>query len=520
MKKICRTVFSRYAVSALAIAVELALIFYLLFEAYEYSAYALIFIIAVNVGVMVTIVNRNANPEYKVSWLVVVLLLPPFGAVLYAIFYSRRISKKQARFMKRVFQNLHIPPGAEGQGCVEIHDRVYRDLSESSALATGKAYAIMNDDPTAALYRGSSSRLYSRGEEMYTDMLADLSEAKKYIFLEYFIIEEGEMWQGILDILKTKAQQGVEVRVLYDDIGCMKTLPARYDRTLGAMGISCLRFSPATPTVTVAHNHRDHRKILIVDGKVAYTGGVNIADEYINLKKRFGYWKDGGVRICGTAVEGFLKLFLFSWDLTATGISDTKKYLSEVREVEDADGGYYLPFGSGPTPIYSRPVGKNAILNIVNQSEKYVYITTPYLIIDYDLTESLRNAALRGVDVRIITPGVADKKLVKIMTKSSYPHLIEAGVRIYEFQPGFMHEKCIVSDDLYAILGTINLDFRSLAHHFEDAVWIYSSPTVIAAREEFFNSMSVSDERSAENSRLNIFEWVVRSLTRIFAPLL
>ena len=300
----------------------------------------------------------------------------------------------------------------------------------------------------------------------------------------------------------------------------MKTLPAHYDRRLNSEGISCIRFAPVSPRIQAAHNNRDHRKILIVDGRVAYTGGINIADEYINKASRFGHWKDGGIRITGNAVMGFLKLFLSAWDFAAGKESFSEKYLENSEISYTGDGGYYIPFGSGPAPIYPRPVGKNVLLNIINQAKRYVYITTPYLIIDYDLTESLCNAACRGVDVRIITPAVADKRLVKVMTKSAYPYLIKHGVKIYEYTPGFIHEKIVVSDDEYAIVGTINLDYRSLVHHFEDAVWIYNSPTVLRIREEFMNTLSLSEKKGERDVRPTLFEWIVRNLIRIFAPLL
>ena len=268
------------------------------------------------------------------------------------------------------------------------------------------------------------------------------------------------------------------------------------------------------------HNNRDHRKICIIDGRVAYTGGVNIADEYVNTKVRFGYWKDGGIMLRGDAVAGLMKQFFSGWDFTVGSISNYSKYLSAVKPAEYIDGGYYLPFGSGPNPIYQRPVGKNAFLNLINQARNYLYITTPYLIIDYDLTEALCNAALRGVDVRIITPGIPDKKKVKVMTKSSYPYLMKAGVKIYEYLPGFIHEKTLVCDDKYAMVGTINLDYRSLVHHFENAVWMYASPTVEIARDEFLKTVDESARMDDNRSRLTPKEWLTKTAIRLFAPLL
>lgn len=519
MRKLCSLIFSRYFISAVLILAELVIIGLVMYFAYDYSLFIFAFLVAVNIAAVISIINRDANPEYKVSWLVVVLVVPFFGMALYAMFYSRRVSRKEARLMDEI-QNELSAFCDTGYGADGRVDEVFSELKAADELAAGKAFAILNDDRLSAVYRNSSSKYYPDGESMFRDMLADILNAERFIFLEYFIIDEGFMWSEIHAALVKKAGEGVEVRVLYDDIGCMKTLPLSYDKKLRAEGIKCLRFAPVSPRITTAHNNRDHRKILITDGGAAYTGGINIADEYINKKMRFGHWKDSGIRIAGEAVLGFVKLFLSMWDTTVGKITEYEKYLSAVKKSEESDGGYYLPFGTGPAPVYNRPVGKNAFLNVINQAKNYVYITTPYLIIDYDLTESLRNAAMRGVDVRIITPRLADKKIVKVMTKSSYPNLMKSGIKICEYTPGFIHEKCVVSDDLYAVIGTINFDYRSLVHHYEDAVWIYGSDTVIKIKEEFLNTASVSLEIDEKDARLTLREWCVRNLVRIFAPLL
>ena len=449
----------------------------------------------------------------------IVLLTPPFGTVLYFLLYSRGIALKDAERIKDVQKRLASFDTGIGKAG-GMRGEAFSCLKEKSALAAGKAAAILNDDELAEVCLNTSSKFFADGAVMFQNMLRDIAGAQKYIFLEYFIIAEGHMWGEIYALLCEKVRHGIEVRVIYDDIGCMKTLPLHFDKKLNSEGIKCMRFSPVTPRLSTAHNNRDHRKIMIIDGRYAYTGGINIADEYINKKERFGHWKDGGIRITGEAVRGLVKLFLSSWHLAAGAPSELQKYLSEVMPAKESDNGFYIPFGSGPAHVYKRPVCKNALLNTVNQAEKYVYITTPYLVIDYDLTESLRNACARGVDVRIITPGVADKKLVKIMTKSSYPYLVEAGVKIYEYAPGFIHEKSVVCDDLYALVGTVNLDYRSFAHHYEDAVWIYASPTVLDIKKEFLKTVDLSLEIRKNSTRLGAFEWCARNLMRLFAPLL
>ncbi len=511
MRKLCRVLFSRYAISALMIVSEVVIFVFLCINALP-SLYVLsVLCILGSIAALISLITRDANPEYKITWAVIILIIPAMGPILYLIFYKRRMSKKEERFLTGIFGQTRDYEGSE-----ENLEALYK----TDALALGKARAILADDPIASVYRGTSSRFFTAGEEFFSEMEKDLLSAEEYIFLEYFIIDQGELWDRIHGILREKAAKGIDVRVLYDDIGCMRTLPSHYELGLIREGIRAMRFAKVNPKVSAVHHNRDHRKICIIDGKVAYTGGVNIADEYVNIKSRFGHWRDGGIAIKGQGVLGLLKLFLTSWDFTCRTVSDYDRFFSTVKPISDPDGGYYIPFGTGPAPLYKRPAGKNAFLNIINQAQKYVYITTPYLIIDYDLTEALRNAALRGVDVKIVTPGVADKKIVKIMTKSAYPYLMDAGVKIYEYIPGFIHEKTVVSDDKYAVIGTINFDYRSLVHHFEDAVWIYDSPTVTDAKNGYLELLTKCDDIDREEAKLSFVEWVFRNAIRIFAPLM
>ena len=514
MRKICRGIFSRYFFSAVIILLELALLLALILYASGHSVRIFLCMLIINVAALISLINRDANPEYKVSWLVVMTLVPFFGVALYLLFYSRKLTKREASLMKKIYESLASSDGS---------DESYSAFSELCALdqqAAGRALAIMNDDALSEVYRCTVSSYFPLGEHLYTSMLEDISRAQRYIFLEYFIIEEGVMWQGISERLRERAAAGVEVRIIYDDIGCMRTLPRGFSQQLAKQGIKCLCYSPISPRVSTVHNNRDHRKICVIDGKIAYTGGVNIADEYINKKERFGHWKDGGIRLEGAAALGFARLFLSSWDFASGSVSDKRAFLLADLPAGSDDGGYYIPFGSGPAPIYKRSVGKAVFMNLINQAKEYVYITTPYLVIDYDLTEALRNASLRGVDVRIVTPAVADKKIVKVMTKSSYPHLMDAGVKIFEYTPGFIHEKLLISDDLCAVVGTVNLDYRSLVHHYENGVEIYNSPTVICLREEFLKTLSVSLLVEKDSARLSFGERIIRNAVRMFAPLL
>ena len=509
LRKLFRILFSRYTISAVIILADVALLLYLILTLSAYSVIFLVEVLVVNLLMIIAVMNADYNPEYRVSWIVAIVLLPVLGALIYALFHGRGMGERERRRAIDAMERLN---GLDtvGEGSEKIR--------EKSLCAAGRAHAILALDPTAAVYSGDST-YYSSGEELYSAMLEALSGAERFIFLEYFIIEGGVMWRGILDILKEKAAAGVEVRVMFDDIGCMKKLPHDYERTLASYGILATRFSPATPRVSAVHNNRDHRKICVVDGRVAFTGGVNIADEYINARERFGHWRDGGVRVVGNAATGFTKLFLSAWAMGSRQAEKYDKYIVECKETF-TDGGFYIPFGSGPAPLYPKKVGERIITDIINGAERYVYITTPYLVIGYDMQYALIAAAERGVDVRIITPAVADKKTVKIMTKSAYAALIEAGVRIFEYTPGFIHEKLIVSDDAYATVSTVNLDYRSLVHHFEDGLWMWNTPTVIAAREGFFAALSKSRGIDAEGARLGFFEWVIKCAMKIFAPLL
>ena len=353
---------------------------------------------------------------------------------------------------------------------------------------------------------------------MWRQMLEDLKKAEKFIFLEYYIIEEGLMWNSILKILEEKAAQGVEVKLLYDDIGCMATLSGDYTIQLRGRGIEAHKFNKVIPRLTVAYNNRDHRKIMIIDGQIAYTGGVNLADEYINHIERFGYWKDSGIRVDGSAVKAFTRLFLSTWYINRGEISDFDQY---HLENQPRDGmGLCIPYSSGPKPIYRAQVGKTVYQNLINQATDYVYITTPYLIADYDLTESIKNAALRGVDVRIVTPCIPDKKVIQLVTRGAYPDLLSAGVRIYEYSPGFLHSKQMLVDGEAATVGTINFDYRSLLHHYENAVLLYRTQSIIDIERDFEEIFKVSQEIYPHTIKTSWYQSLIKEIVQLFAPML
>ncbi len=506
-----RFALSRHTICAIVVFLEVLLMAAVIFAASVVSYVFFILALIVDVVTVLVIVNQDANPDYKVSWIVVVMLMPLLGALLYAIFYRRSLSKREVRLIENIYDEM---------GRYKGDDSTLVAMGEENPVAAGKARAILNADRLAELYSGSASTYFPTGEEYFESLIADLKEARSFIFLEYFIVRRGDLWGEIHRILKEKVAEGVEVRMLFDDFGCMRNLPPYYELNLRADGIKAHTFNRLSTRMDSSQNNRDHRKICVIDGKIGYTGGVNLADEYVNRIVRFGYWKDGGIRVTGSAVGGLMKHFLSIWSFTVGVSENYDGYFAALSPTAEADGGYYLPFASGPVPIYERSAGKHAFLNMINQAKNYIYVTTPYLVIDYEMTEAFCNAALRGVDVRIITPGIPDHKEVKIVTKSNYPHLMEAGVKIYEYLPGIIHSKNVVCDDEYAVVGTINFDYRSLAHHFEDAVWMYNTPTISAVKEDFLTTVEQSAEVDEKRARLTPTERIVKIFIKLFSPLL
>ena len=358
------------------------------------------------------------------------------------------------------------------------------------------------------------------GELKFARMLEELEKAEHYIFLEYFIIQEGRMWDPILEVLERKAKAGLDVRVMYDDLGCMMTLPPHYKRVLEEKGIRCCVFNPFVPVLSSRLNNRDHRKICVIDGHTGFTGGINLADEYINAYPKHGHWKDTAVLLRGDAVWSLTLMFLSLWDYVRGTRDDYALYHPRRYQREPvASDGVVQPYTD--SPLDDEAVGETVYLNLINKADRYVYITTPYRIISSEMITALATAAKSGLDVRIITPHVADKWYVHAVTRAYYEVLIEAGVRIYEYTPGFIHAKTFTVDDEYGVVGTINLDFRSLYLHFECAAWLYRCSCIPKMREDFMQTLAVSQEVTLEECRgVGLVTRVVRSVLRVFAPLM
>lgn len=511
MKRIGSIVFSRYFMVAFAIMLQFSWIFFML---YDFSIRYTFVDIALHILALVlvlVIINNKTNPYYKLAWTFIILFVPILGIALYAVFGKSQLTKRTQERMDAVRREV--------SKCLHADRQAVRKLEEQDpGVALQSKY--INDWAQFPLYQNSRTKYFPSGEELFAAMLGAMERAQKFIFMEYFIIEGGEMLQAILNVLERKVKEGVTVRIIYDDVGSIKTLPKGFARALRAIGIECAAFNPFRPILSIILNNRDHRKILVVDGQVGFTGGINIADEYINKKERFGYWKDVGIEVKGEAVFSLTAMFLEMWNYIRQESEDYMRYLPERYDKDEnpADG-FVQPYSD--TPLDHENIGENIYLNMIHHAQRYVYIFTPYLIIDNEISVALQNAAKCGVDVRIVTPEIPDKKLVFLLTQSYYEPLIQNGVRIYQYKPGFIHAKCFVCDDKAATVGTVNLDYRSLYLHFECGVFMYRSQAVMQVKEDALGTIRESREIPLEFCQnRNIFVKILQLVLRLFAPLL
>ena len=457
------------------------------------------------------IANRQMKMYIKLSWIFLILSLPIVGIPCYFFFGRPELTERTQRRMARIVDAYaQFRPENElvNEHLKETDMNAYR---QSRLIAQNQKYPLFMEGYT---------EYYKCGEEAFEKMLVDLESAEKFIFMEYFIIGQGSMLDRILEILERKVKQGVTVRIIYDDFGSINVIPPHFIQDLNLKGIEVRRFNPYKPVLSVVMNDRDHRKILVVDGRVAHTGGYNIADEYINEKIRFGYWKDAGIRVEGECVNSFTTMFLELWNYINKDNAVHEEYLNPHNTFyRSKTCGFVQPFCDSPLEYDN--VGENIFVSIISNAREYVYIFTPYLILGTEISQSLIRAARSGVDVRIVTPGIPDKKLIYIQTKANFRQLIEAGVRIYKYTPGFIHSKCIVADDTTAIVGTCNLDFRSLYWNFEDFVYMYNTQTVLKVKEDALETFEVSEQISEESALNKSFiTRMLQSVLQLFAPLL
>lgn len=458
----------------------------------------------IGICVCLSVAVGEEKGAFKIGWILLILLLPLFGITLYLMFNKQYATRAFNRSVER--------------SCREVAQAYELPLKEAAPQA---------DSPQARylqrcgfpLYGRTDTRFLPLGEEAFAQMLEAMEQARHYIFLEFFIIEEGKMWNTILEVLKRKAAQGVTVRMIYDDLGCFFLLPADYPRTLEKWGIQCAPFNPFRPVLTTKQNNRDHRKILSVDGKVAFTGGINLADEYINQVVKFGHWKDTAVRLEGHGAWGLTAMFLQAWRLCSGSQEDPAEFYPWKESPCPISGeGLVQPWCD--SPMDKENVGESLYRHIIQSAQRYVYITTPYLIVDETVISVLVLAAKSGVDVRIVTPHHWDKRLVHMTTRSYYRELIRGGVKIYEYTPGFIHSKTFLSDDRVAVVGTANLDFRSLYLHFECGACLYDAPAVTQLKEDMDALFAQCQPITPENCRAKFPTRILQDVMRLFAPLM
>lgn len=431
-----------------------------------------------NLVMVVVILNSRTDPSAKLTWLVIIMVMPVFGSLLYL--YTKSDIGHRA-LMKRV-RDLN----SETRFDLRQQARVFQHLDEVDPGAAALAWYIGRCG-CHPVWENTAVTYFPSGEKKLAALLEALEGAQEFIFLEYFIIEEGEMWGQVLDILEEKARTGVEVRVLIDGTCEFTTLSHDYPVRLRALGLQCKMFAPARPFISTHYNYRDHRKIAVIDGHTAFTGGVNLADEYINVKPRFGHWKDVAVMLQGDAVRSFTLLFLQMWAFDGMYAGSTQ-YLRKPIPRKPFTRGFVIPYGD--CPLDGNHVGERVYMDILYRAQRYVHIMTPYLILDSSMETALKYAAERGVDVHLILPGIPDKKYAFWLARTHYASLMASGVKISEYTPGFVHAKVFVADDREAVVGTINLDYRSLYHHFECAAYLHSVPCIDDIEQDFQKTLA------------------------------
>lgn len=502
LKRLMKKIFNRTTICVFGIVVQIGYFSSLcLGLGFRYNASYLIFQL-LGVVVSMFIVNSDINPSYKIAWILVIMAFPIFG-VMFFIFFGNRRSANRIRRKMRAY--------------VDEERQVLTQNKEHGLPCSIKRqteYLLKHGFPA---YENTRTTYFSCGEKKFDAMLEELEKAESFIYLEYFIIGKGKMWNSILEILVRKAKAGVDVRLIYDDIGCLLTLPGGYDKTLERLGIKCRVFNKFKPVISTRMNNRDHRKILVIDGKIAFTGGINLADEYINEYEKHGHWKDTAVMLKGSGAESFSVMFLTMWNYLSE--ADPREYPRFTLNERSSENGFVVPFTD--SPLDDEPIGENVYLNIINDAQDYVYITSPYLVIDNEMQNALTLAAKSGVDVRIITPHIPDKWFVHAVTRAHYRKLTSLGVKIYEYLPGFIHSKTFVSDDTTAVVGTINLDYRSFYLHFECAALLYKTDCIADMKADFLKTLDECEEVTYDDClSVNIFVRALRMILKLFSPLM
>ena len=511
MRKLLKALFSQLSIVCILLLLQLLLIVATIFRINEYFIYFDICLKIISLITVVIIINRHSNPMYKLAWIVPILIFPMFGGLFYLFITGQMSTKFFFKKLKEIQKSITSNFVQDGK----IIEKIKKEHPERIAAVT-----YVNRVSGGNVYTIDDAEYFPLGEDKFNSLLAELEKAEKYIFLEYFIIKEGKMWNSILEILKRKAKEGIDVRVMYDGMGSLTLLPLSYPKKLRSYGIKCTVFSPFLPFLSAVQNNRDHRKIIVIDGKTAYTGGINLSDEYINIDYPDGHWKDMAVMVRGKAAFSFAMMFLHLWQIATKKEEDIKSFIPVFEnESKKNTPGYVMPYCDVPQDKYQ--TGEFIYLDIINKAKKYVYITTPYLILDHEMVVSLTNAALSGIDVKIICPHIADHLYARLAAYSYYKELTEAGVKLYEYIPGFMHGKTFCSDDEVCVIGSINLDYRSLYLHFECAAWFLDSPIVKDLKDDFEKTLKKCAPITMEHCvKMNPFKKLLSALLRLFAPLM
>ena len=508
-KGIVHLIFSRLGLILLLLAFHLFLMFSVFYWFRSFLPHIYGGTILFTAGMVVYLLNTNMDASAKNTWLVVIMLLPVFGALLFWYTRSnighRALQRKVAQLTDQTRQS--IPQSAE----------VLEKLTEEAPDAAALSHYLVRTGCYPA-YDSTDVVYFPLGEKMWERMLLELEQAEHFIFLEYFIVDEGLMWGKLLEILAGKVKQGVEVRVMYDGTCEFSTLPHDYPKRLKALGIQCKMFAPVTPFLSTHYNYRDHRKIMVIDGHTAFTGGVNLADEYINRKNRFGHWKDVAIMLKGEAVKSFTLMFLQSWSIDEKQ-PEFRNYLSYPTNAPKGTQGFVIPYGD--CPLDRDKVGERVYMDILARAQRYVHIMTPYLILDNEMETALKFAAERGVEVSMILPGVTDSPAAHALAWTHYASLLESGVNIYEYTPGFVHAKVFVSDDREAVVGTINMDYRSLYHHFECAAYLRGTPCIPEIEADFQTTRNKSQKITLDAAKKAKFSRrLMGRLLKAVAPLM
>lgn len=512
-KKLLRIVFGRTTFVVLFLLIQIGILFLGVSWLEEYMFYYYGASVILSAVVLIYIISADESTSIKLSWVVPILVFPIFGTLFY-LFVKLQIGTKL------ISLRLHTT-AAETASYLKQDEETARQFNEISS-SQGNLVRYMNRFAGFPVYNKTAAKYFPLGDDMFEEMKIQLREAKRFIFMEFFIVERGEMWDSILEILEEKVKEGVEVRVMYDGMCCLMLLPYSYPKVLQEKGIKCKMFSPIRPALSTYQNNRDHRKICVIDGHTAFTGGVNLADEYINKKVRFGHWKDTAVMLKGEAVSGFTMMFLQMWGVTEREKENYEHYLRQpdyqLPQGLD-DSGFVIPYGD--SPLDKENVGEQVYLDILGHAKKYVHIMTPYLILDDQMINALQYSAKRGVETIIIMPHIPDKMSAYLLARSYYEELLTAGVRIFEYTPGFVHGKVFSCDGEKAVVGTINLDFRSLYLHFECAAYFYKHPVVDEVEDDYQKTLEKCQEITIADCRSFPFmKRFVGKALRLFAPLM